>query len=171
MKEVVILSTGGTIEKSYNEFDGSLSNQGTIIQKEIVDQLRLPYTKVTLIGLFAKDSLHLTDYDRILLMKSIKLQLEKNCPIIILHGTDTMAKSAKAAFDTFKDLSVPIVFTGAMKPLGFTDSDAYQNVTEALIASKILAPGVYISFHNEIFPLPHVRKNPEKRTFEITQDS
>jgi L-asparaginase len=60
----------------------------------------------------------------------------------------------------------PIVFTGAMKPMGFEDSDAAQNITEALLATKILKPGVYISFHNRVFELPRVRKNKETRTFE-----
>jgi len=54
-----------------------------------------------------------------------------------------------------------------MKPLGFDDSDAAQNVIEALYAAKILAPGIYISFHNQIFNPPFVRKNRDKRTFEF----
>ena len=86
--------------------------------------------------------------------------------IVILHGTDTMALTAQYCFDRIKELSVPVVFTGAMIPMGFEDTDATQNVTEAMLAAKLLKPGFYISFHNQIFVVPNVQKNKEKRTFE-----
>ena len=54
-----------------------------------------------------------------------------------------------------------------MKPLGFEDSDALQNVTEALFAARLVKPGVYISFHNRLFTVPGVRKNKELGTFQI----
>ncbi len=165
--EVLVMTTGGTIEKSYDEFDGSLANRESQIKERILHRLRLPYTKINVFSLMAKDSLHMTDYDRTLILKTLESHLEKKKPIVILHGTDTMAKTAKLIFEKFgPKLEVPIVFTGAMKPMGFEDSDANQNVTEALLAAKILKPGVYISFHNRVFELPNVRKNKEKRTFE-----
>ena len=39
-----------------------------------------------------------------------------------------------------------------MVPLGFENSDALQNLTESLIAARLLAPGVYVVMHNQIFP-------------------
>ena len=161
------MTTGGTIEKSYDEFDGSLANRESQIRDRILKRLRLPYTKISVFSLMAKDSLHMTDYDRTLILKTIETHLPKEKPIVILHGTDTMAKTAKLVFENLNDqLKVPIVFTGAMKPMGFEDSDASQNVTEALLAAKVMSPGVYISFHNRVFELPNVRKNKEKSTFE-----
>ena len=100
------------------------------------------------------------------MVKTIESQLQKNHPIVVLHGTDTMAKSAERIHNDIPNPSQPIVFTGAMVPMGFEDSDARQNVTEAMLASKLLAPGVYISFHNKVFKVPGVRKNPKLRTFE-----
>lgn len=167
--EVLIMTTGGTIEKSYDEFDGSLANKESQIKDMILRRLRLPYTKISVFSLMGKDSLHMTDYDRTLILKTIESHLSKNKPIVVLHGTDTMAKTAKLVYEKLHHsgtLNAPIVFTGAMKPLGFEDSDSVQNVTEALLAAKILRPGVYIFFHNRIFELPNVRKNKEKRTFE-----
>ena len=165
-QDVIVITTGGTIEKSYDEYDGSLQNKDSIIKHLILEKLRMPYTKLHVYSLLAKDSLNMTDYDRTLIAKTIKIQLEKGWPIIVLHGTDTMATTAEFCQKYLKDLTLPVVFTGAMKPMGFDDSDARQNVTEALLASKILRPGVYISFHNKIFPVPGVRKNRAKRTFE-----
>ena len=164
--EVTILTTGGTIEKTYDEFDGSLENRGSHLKNRILAKLRLPYTRIKVICLMAKDSLHMTDEDRELIVATIEKHLKTNRPVVVLHGTDTMAVTAELAFNTIKNPTAPIVFTGAMRPMGFEDTDATQNVTEALLSSKLLKSGVYISFHNRIFDVPNVRKNKEKRTFE-----
>lgn len=165
-EDIIIITTGGTIDKIYDESDGSLVNRESVIHEEILRYLRLPYTRTHFFNIINKDSLHFTDYDRNVLAKTISVQLEKKCPIIVLHGTDTMAKSAEYCLKMIPEVTQPIVFSGAMKPLGFTDSDAFQNVTEALTACKILDAGIYISFHNRIFNVPGVRKNMAKRTFE-----
>ena len=164
--EVIIITTGGTIEKTYDEFDGSLENRGTSIKNRILSKLRLPYTNIHVLPLVSKDSLYMDDSDRELICETIKLESQKNAPIVVLHGTDTMAVTAKYCFENIKNLSVPVVFTGAMVPMGFEDTDATQNVTEALLSARLLKPGFYISFHNQIFIVPHVHKNKEKRTFE-----
>jgi L-asparaginase len=165
-KDVIIITTGGTIEKTYDEFDGSLENRGTSIKNRILSKLRLPYTNIVVHPLMSKDSLYMDDSDRELISNTISEQLQKNCPIVILHGTDTMALTAKYCFLKITNVTVPVVFTGAMIPMGFEDSDAAQNVTEALLAVKILSPGFYISFHNQIFEVPNVQKNKLKGTFE-----
>ncbi|HWU43221.1 MAG TPA: asparaginase domain-containing protein, partial [Bdellovibrio sp.] len=107
-----------------------------------------------------------TDDDRVLITQTVKEEMTRDCPIVVLHGTDTMSLSAEHCYKNLPTPTVPVVFTGAMIPIGFDDSDAAQNVTEALLASKILTPGFYISFHNQIFKLPNVRKNKDKGTFE-----
>jgi L-asparaginase len=164
--DVIFITTGGTIEKTYDEFDGSLENRGTSIKNRILSKLRLPYTNILVHALLSKDSLYMTDQDRELICKTIAENVKKNSPIVILHGTDTMDLSANYCNERIQNLSVPVVFTGAMIPMGFEDTDATQNVTEALLAAKLLAPGFYISFHNQIFKVPHAIKNKIKRTFE-----
>lgn len=165
-KDIILITTGGTIEKTYDEFDGSLENRGTSIKNRIMHKLRLPYTNIQVYPLMSKDSLYMDDNDRVLLCQTIKDQLNRNIPIVVLHGTDTMALSAEFCFKNIQYLKVPVVFTGAMVPMGFEDTDATQNVTEALLAAKLMPAGFYISFHNQIFHVPHVKKNKEKRTFE-----
>ncbi|MBT3586672.1 MAG: asparaginase [Halobacteriovoraceae bacterium] len=164
--EVIIITTGGTIDKSYDEFDGSLSNRETQLKNLILSGLRLPNTYLHIFSVMSKDSLFMTDYDRTLLVKTIQKQMAKNQPIVVLHGTDSMAKSAEFCFKEIQNPNVPVIFTGAMKPMGFQDSDAKQNVTEALLAAGLVAPGFYISFHNKVFTVPGVTKNIEKGTFE-----
>ena len=167
-QSISIITTGGTIEKTYDEFEGTLENRGTSIRNRILSKLRLPYTQIEVNPLMSKDSLYMDDQDRDLLVNEVIELLKKEQPIVVLHGTDTMEKSAKVCFEKIPSPLVAVVFKGAMITMGFEDSDATQNVKEALLAAKLLSPGFYISFHNEIFPLPHVRKNREKRTFEKT---
>lgn len=166
IRKVMILTTGGTIEKTYDEKEGTLFNRETIIKNKITERLRLPYTQIEVKSLMAKDSLDMDDQDRGIIYQAIEMFQSYNNPIVILHGTDTMQQSAELVQQKLHNPKVPVVFTGAMKPLGFDDSDALQNVLEAIFASQIVAPGVYISFHNRLFNVPGVRKNKEKRTFE-----
>ncbi len=165
-QKIIVLTTGGTIEKTYDEHDGSLSNRESIIFNKIISKMRLPYTELVIYSILAKDSLYMDDDDREFIMICIKKHLKSNCPVVILHGTDTMADSAKYCFDRIQNLNHPVVFTGAMRPIGLDDSDAYQNFVEAVLAAKVLAPGIYLSFHNRVFRVPKVRKNLEKGTFE-----
>ncbi len=169
--QISIITTGGTIEKEYDEAQGILENKsenrGALIKKRISAKLRLPSTEIEVHSIMHKDSLTMNDDDRELIFKTVEFFSQtKKTPVVVIHGTDTMVQSALVCFEKLKNLTIPVIFTGAMSPLGFEDSDATQNITEALLAAKLLPPGVYIAFHNQIFPLPHVQKNHQKRTFE-----
>jgi L-asparaginase len=166
VQDVILITTGGTIEKTYNEFDGSLANRGTSIKKRILTKMRLPYTNIVVHPVMSKDSLYMTDEDRQMIAATVKEEMAKGSPIVILHGTDTMHVTAEYCYNNLPQPSVAVVLTGAMIPMGFDDSDAAQNVTEALLAAKLLSPGFYISFHNQVFKVPQVRKNKDKGTFE-----
>lgn len=166
VQKVMILTTGGTIEKTYDEIEGSLFNRETVIRHRIEDGLRHPYLKIEVKSLMAKDSLEMDDQDRGIILKAIEKFQEYGNPIVVLHGTDTMQFTAELVQKSLETPKVPIIFTGAMKPLGFIDSDAIQNVTEALFAAQIVKPDIYISFHNRLFNVPGVRKNKVERTFE-----
>lgn len=163
---LTIITTGGTIEKIYDEFEGSLQNRETIVRNKILQRLRLPYTEITVKQIMAKDSLHMDDADRAYILNALRSHEKQGSPLVVLHGTDTMDLTSKFCFDNYPDIKVPVVFTGAMKPLGFDDSDASQNVIEAIFAARIMAPGYYITFHGTLFKVPNVRKNKIKGTFE-----
>ena len=162
-----IITTGGTIEKTYDENDGTLFNRETVIKKKLNDKLRLPYTEIVISSLMSIDSLDMDlEHRQKILYKITDLIEQEKAPVVILHGTDTMQMTAEHVKSELINPEVPILFTGAMKPLGFDDSDALQNVTEALIAAQILSAGVYISFHNRIYEIPGARKNKGMGTFE-----
>ena len=168
-QQITVVSTGGTIEKTYDEEEGTLANRGPVIRETINRRLRLPHTDLRVFSLMAKDSRDMTDKDRRYLAAFIKEKAVETNPIVVLHGTDTMALSAEHCLREIPRPRVPIVFTGAMRPLGLEHSDALQNVAEAILASKLLSPGVYISFHGQVFIVPGVQKNTQKGTFECSK--
>lgn len=165
-KKIVMLSCGGTIEKTYDEQEGSLANRDSVIRERFLSKMRLPYLEIEVKSIMSIDSLYMTDEHRKKLAAFIELEKEKKCPIIVVHGTDTMEKSLQYVYENVKDITNPVVFTGAMKPLEWEESDARQNIIEALTAAQILAPGIYLSFHGKIFYANNARKNYDLRTFE-----
>jgi len=84
---------------------------------------------------------------------------------VITHGTDTMVETGLYLKREIASPEVPIVLTGSMTPLGFEESDALQNLTEALFATRLLEPGVWIVMHNQVFPIDGVRKDRELARF------
>jgi L-asparaginase len=52
-----------------------------------------------------------------------------------------------------------------MRPYEFRDTDAYQNMTEALLACRLLSPGVYVVMHNQVMRFPGVVKDRRLMTF------
>src|SRR5581483_1619326 len=143
MQKIYLLSTGGTIEKAYSEQSGAVQNVDPKIGRYLRD-LRLPDLQIESAHLMNKDSLEMTDEDRRCVLEVVRAKLQSPAPIVITHGTDTLVETGLLLQRSLPDLSVPIVMTGAMTPLGFEGSDGLQNLTESLIAARLLAPGVYL---------------------------
>ncbi|HHR85216.1 MAG TPA: asparaginase [Candidatus Acetothermia bacterium] len=162
--KITILTTGGTIEKTYNERDGSLKNYHTILP-EMLAGLRLPDLDVSYEQVVFKDSLEMTQDDRRRILAATRQALAASDAIIILHGTDTMAETGELLNRELVDSKVPVILTGAMRPYKFRDTDALQNVTESLLAARLVPPGVYVVMHNRVLRFPGVVKDREKLTF------
>jgi L-asparaginase len=168
MQRIHLISTGGTIEKTYSEQTGSVENTGNKIDRYL-QQLRLPDAKVEAIHLMNKDSLDMTEHDRHQVLAAVEKCLTDGAPIVISHGTDTLVETGLYLKQRLPGLRVPIVFTGAMTPLGFERSDGLQNLTESLLAARLLAPGIYLVIHNQVFPIDRVRKDRAQARFLGTE--
>lgn len=164
MQKVYLLSTGGTIEKVYSEQSGSVENIGAKIDRYL-RLLRLPDLQLETAHLMNKDSLEMTGEDRQRVLEFVRERLRDPAPVVITHGTDTMIDTGLLLQQNLPDLPVPIVLTGAMTPLGFEGSDGLQNLTESLLAARLLPPGVYVVMHNQVFPVDRVRKDRELARF------
>jgi L-asparaginase len=168
MKTIYVLTTGGTIEKVYSEHTGAVSNASSKID-HYLGLLRLPDVEVNVVPLMNKDSLELSDADRILILGMVRAILKEKAPIVITHGTDTMVETGLYLKGVLPQQEVPIVLTGAMSPLGFEGSDGLQNLTESLLAARLLSPGIYIVIHGQAFPVGYVRKDRVLSRFVWTE--
>ena len=165
---IYVLTTGGTIEKVYSGNSGSASNTENKIDRYL-RLLRLPDIEVNVVPLMNKDSLEMTNQDRVLILGMVRAILKENAPIVITHGTDTMVETGLYLQRALPDLTAPVVLTGAMTPLGFEGSDGLQNLTESLLALQLLPPGIYIVMHNQVHPADRVRKDHSLGRFVTTQ--
>ncbi len=161
---IAILTTGGTIEKRYSESDGSLRNVGSALD-EILRGLRLPDLRHRHVAVMSKDSLEMTDADRRLILLATREALAVDDAVLIVHGTDTLSQTGELLYSGLPDLTKPVVLTGAMRPFEFRDTDAYQNLTEALLACRVCLPGVYVVMHNQALRFPGVVKDRQRMTF------
>ncbi len=152
------------MEKRYVETDGLMQNTESQIPR-CLHRLRLPETAVTVETLMNKDSLLMDDADRSAIAERVAAAVERGLPVVVTHGTDTMVESGRVVAAGLPDLRVPVVFTGAMTPFGIEGSDAMQNLTEALLATRLLGGGVWLAFHGEVFPIGEVRKDREHSRF------
>jgi L-asparaginase len=168
-QRVYLLSTGGTIEKVYSEQTGAVVNDETKIERYL-QRLRLPATDVIVTNVMNKDSLDMTDDDREQVYLAVLAALAEPAPIIISHGTDTMVETGLYLEPRLPRLEVPIILTGAMTPLGFEGTDGLQNLTESLLAARLLQPGVHVVMHSQVFPIRNVRKDRALAQFVWTEN-
>ncbi len=167
MRHIVLITTGGTIEKTYDEATGSLENRRSIVGR-MLRRVRLEETSISQIELMSKDSLLMTDEDRARIVATVRLAsggMPTPTGIVILHGTDTLHATGDRLAADLGTPACPVVLTGAMRPFEMTRSDALQNLTEAIFAAGVLAPGVYCVAHGRALPFPGIVKDRERGTF------
>ncbi len=168
MKKIALISTGGTIEKTYQELGGTLQNQLSVLDV-MLTQLELRGVKsVTRIALMNKDSLDMSDADHDLIAAEVLKQCKSHDGVVVVHGTDRLANSGERALRLLQASGVamkPVIFTGAMRPWELRKTDATQNLTEALLAVQILSPGVYVVMHNQVLQFPGVIKDLASMAF------
>ncbi|MEE8170525.1 MAG: asparaginase [Phycisphaerae bacterium] len=161
---IAILTTGGTIEKVFHEADGTLRNVGSVLEN-VLGALRLSGLAIRHVRVMSKDSLDMTDDDRRQVLQSVREALATDDAVIVVHGTDTLAQTGEFLHAHLTDPPKPIVLTGAMRPFEFRDTDAHQNLTESLLACRLVSPGVYVVMHNQVLRFPGVVKDRRRNTF------
>lgn len=166
---VALLTTGGTFEKTYDETDGSLRNIGSVLDK-VLSTIRLPQLALRHLPVMSKDSLEMTDADRQQILAAVRQSLPSADAVVVIHGTDTLSVTGEVLHANLSALDRPIILTGAMRPYEFRDTDAYQNLIEALLAARLAPPGVYVVMHNQILKFPGVYKDRRRGTFARTAD-
>ena len=159
MEELLIVTTGGTIDKVYFD-DKSDFQVGEPQIGRILEELGVAF-RFRVIPILRKDSLHIDDDDRELMRATIAAQQARH--VLVTHGTDTMIDTAKA-LAPLDDRT--IVLTGALNPARFRGSDAEFNIGTAVGAVQSKPPGVYIAMNGRIWDPLRVRKNVAANRFE-----
>ena len=159
-----VFITGGTFDKTYDEISGRLSFADTHVHEML--QLGRCRLELAVRTLMMVDSLELNDADRRLILENCRSAEEPQ--IVITHGTDTMAETARYLGHRVKDRT--IVLTGAVVPYTFGSSDGLFNLGSALSFAQVLPAGVYIAMNGRRFSWDNARKNHETGRFESLGD-
>jgi len=164
-RRIALITTGGTIEKTYDALRGVLENKVSVLDVMLAS-LELRGVTLSRIPLMAKDSLDMTPEDHTLIAETVAAMSHAHDGVIVVHGTDRLAVSGERCVEVLGAAPrVPVVLTGAMRPYELRSTDALQNLTEALLAVQLVAPGVYVAMHNVVLRFPGVVKDRELGTF------
>lgn len=169
-KRIALVTTGGTIEKTYDELGGVLSNRVSNLDVMLAG-LQLDGVTLTRVSLMNKDSLDLTEADMNLIATTVEHMTAEHDGVVVVHGTDRLADTGHLLHDRIADLSCPVVLTGAMRPYELRQTDAVQNLTEAMLAVQFLDPGVWCVMHDRALRFPGVRKDRDRMTFVHETDA
>lgn len=160
MRKILIINTGGTFNKRYDPLNGTLFvDTASKALEEIASKWLCQLEILTIIS---KDSLEITNQDRLELLATISRSSYRH--IIIIHGTDTMHLTAEYLADG--ELEKTIVLTGAMVPYSIDPVEATANFCSAygyLNASE--KEGVFIAMNGVIDAYDKVKKDRIKGKF------
>ena len=159
MKQLVIFTTGGTIDKVY--FDAASEFQvGHPVIGDLLKRINVEF-EVFVHQLMRIDSLDMTDADRKAICEAVENSGAEH--ILITHGTDGMVETATWLED-IRDKK--IILTGALQPAAFAENDAVFNIGCAVGAIQAISAGVYIAMNGQIFRADEVVKNRVENKFE-----
>lgn len=168
-RRIALVSTGGTIEKTYDALSGILANHVSVLDVMLAS-LELRGVQITRVALMNKDSLDMSEADHDLIARTAHEAAAGHEGVVVVHGTDRLAKSGDRILARAQP-PVPVVLTGAMRPYELRSTDAMQNLTEALTAVQLLPAGVYVAMHNQVLAFPGVEKDRDAGTFRLRGSS
>ena len=163
-KRLALVSTGGTIEKTYDALSGLLTNQVSVLDVMLAS-LELRGVEIERVRLMNKDSLEMVPEDHTLVARVAGEQAKRYDGVVVVHGTDRLAVTGERIVEMWGTPASPVVLTGAMRPYELRSTDALQNLTEALMAAQLLARGVYVVMHGQVLQFPGVVKDPAAGSF------
>ncbi len=163
MDKILLISTGGTFNKVYNPENGELIiDKTSSAVKEIASHWLCKFDLVNIIG---KDSLEMSNHDRLELLAMISQSEYKK--IIIIHGTDTMTLTAEYLADA--ELDKQLILTGAMVPYSINPVEATANLASAFGYLQTLdQSGVYIVMNGLFGSYEKIKKDRKKGKFIVT---
>lgn len=162
-KKILFINTGGTFNKVYNPLSGELLVDTKASALENIASKWL--CKFEIVNIIGKDSLYITNQDRLLLLATINHSEHDN--IIIIHGTDTMHITAEYLEDV--DMDKRIVLTGSMVPYSIDPVEATANLASAFGYLQTLNKnGIYIAMNGIFGSYDLIKKDRENGRFILS---
>jgi L-asparaginase len=157
---ILILTTGGTIDKEYFDALSQYQIADTTVRKLLaIARVTHPHHVEEVLR---KDSLELTEEDRARILEHVRLAPSSR--IVITHGTDTMTLTARALSQI---VDKTIVLTGALAPARFSESDAAFNLGMAFAAAQIASPAIYIAINGSVSLAERMTKDHARGRFVL----
>lgn len=166
-RKILVLYTGGTFGMDERLKIPTLSPKAlkTRLLAQVPELSRIVDCDVQIV--FNTDSCQMDSTHWQILAAHIQAHQKNYDGAVILHGTDTLAYSAAALSYLLVSSTIPVVLTGAQKPLAALRTDARANLISAVevaaFAPKALQNRVMVVFHDELFLGSRVRKKSALR--------
>lgn len=162
MKKILIISTGGTFNKIYDPIKGEFTIDSESHALEYIASKWLCEFKT--INIIGKDSLEITNQDRLELLATVSHSEYHH--ILIIHGTDTMDVTAEYLEDA--DVEKCIVLTGAMVPYSVDPVEATANLCSAYgYINALDKEGIFIAMNGVMGPYDTLKKDRIKGRFSL----
>ncbi|MBP7146938.1 MAG: asparaginase [Acidobacteria bacterium] len=143
---VLILHTGGTIGMRPREPDHALAPDefGATVLEHVPELREIADIETRL--LFNIDSSDICPVHWTALAQGIAGAVAQCDGIVVTHGTDAMVYTASALSYLLRDLPIPVILTGAQRPLADPRSDGRRNLVGAVDLATRAIPEVGICF-------------------------
>lgn len=169
---VCILYTGGSVGMVHKDLDDDRSPLITSSVRNIPPYLQrltdLPFDIHFWETPEPLDSSNIQPSDWLTIARTIQRLYSRYQGFVVLHGTDTMTYTASALSFLFRDLSKPILLTGAERPIAQLLTDAVANIMNAVqlaapqAVAKPVVPEVCVYFGGKL-----IRGNRAKKSHSL----
>ncbi|CAE7227511.1 ASP1 [Symbiodinium natans] len=168
---VLIIATGGTIDKAYPRVTGGWGFEiGEPAATRILDRISPAGFSFEVQSVCAKDSQEISEADRLSILKACEDW--SGDQVIITHGTDTLIETACFLGKHAGKLATKcICLTGAMLPEKFVDTDAHFNMGVCFGALNTAMPGIYVCMNGRVREWTSVGRDLRSGAFAEVQDS
>lgn len=162
MKNIILLSTGGTIASTAGNDGRSIA--GALPGDQLMPQVQVHSgINLRITSLFQKPSNAITLADLCTLHTQCQTVIDTGqvSGIVITHGTDTLEDTAYFLETTLDLKGVTVVVTGSQRVPHAMGTDAYTNLQNAIHAAAdntLQHTGVLVTFNESIFSAASVRK-------------
>jgi L-asparaginase len=145
-KKILLIHSGGTIGMTRDNRSGVLRPDRfyASLLKVIPELSAIADIEVEIPFVFDSAELNFQHWQK--LAAIIKVHLHETDGVVITHGTDTLAYTASALSYMLHNIPIPVILTGAQKPLSELRSDARNNLINAVELASAEIPEVGIFF-------------------------